>query len=182
MRFLIPCCLLIGYPLHAAEWHSTAGSEFGFEAVIEGAATPGTFHTFDVELDFDPAEPAAGRLHVTVDLHDADMGDPDMNAVLFDPAWFGVERYPEAVFESCDISQSAPHRFVATGRLTLKGTTKPVAVPFSWQASGERASMHGELVLSRGVFDVGSGEWADGDTIGSDVHLSFDVQLVSGTR
>jgi polyisoprenoid-binding protein YceI len=103
----------------AEDWHSTGDSQFGFEATFEGVATPGEFRKFAVELDFDPASPDNGRLRVTVDLAAADMGDPDMNAVLFEPAWFDIGRFAVAVFESGEITERSPGMFLASGTLDL---------------------------------------------------------------
>ncbi len=114
---------------------------------------------------------------MTVDLRTADMGDPDMNAVLFDPAWFDVGQFTEAVYESDNLSQTSPGEYVAAGTLNLKGISKTIDVPFSWTQLDDAASMRGQFVLRRTDFDVGSGEWATDDAIGVDVSLAFVVQL-----
>lgn len=174
---LIAAFFAVVSPAQADEWRSAENSEFGFEAIFEGVATPGKFTHFLVVLDLDPACAGNNKLRVTVDLTAADMGDPDMNAVLYEPAWFDTEHYAEAVFESSDIVEQSPGQFLATGMLDLKGARKTVAVPFSWTRSTDGASMKGELSLDRTRFDVGSGEWASDDAIGINVKLVFTVQL-----
>ena len=67
--------------------------------------------------------------------------------------------------------------FVATGELNLKGHRKPVDVPFTWSNSGDVAEMRGELTVDRTEFDIGSGEWSDDESIGTDVRISFIVLL-----
>jgi hypothetical protein len=37
--------------------------------------------------------------------------------------------------------------------------------------------MRGELAIDRTRFDVGSGEWSGGDTIGTEVRVRFEVIL-----
>ena len=37
--------------------------------------------------------------------------------------------------------------------------------------------MKGEVVVDRTQFDVGSGEWATGETIGIEVRVRFDLVL-----
>ena len=175
---LASMCIVISLPVYAAEWRSTEASELTFEVTFEGAPLPGRFRDFDVSLNFDPAALESARLRVTVDLRAADMGDPDMNDVLFDPAWFDIQDFTSAVFVSETISEQAPGKYIATGSLDLKGVTRSVAVPFSWVRSGDEATMRGGLVLMRTDFDVGSGEWATGDAIGIDVILDFTVQLL----
>ena len=176
---LASLCIAISLPVCAAEWRSTEDSEITFQVTFEGEPILGEFRDFDVNLDFDSARLDSARLRVTVDLRAADMGDPDMNDVLFDPAWFDVQQFNEAVFVSDAITEQSPGEFIATGTLDLKGTVRSVAVPFSWTRSGHQATMQGGLVLKRTDFDVGSGEWATDDAIGIDVKLDFTVQLLS---
>ena len=170
--------IALSLPVCAAEWHDTEGSEFFFTTTFEGVATPGEFKEFDVAFDFDPVDPGAGKLCVRVDLSGADLGDPEMNAVLFDPVWFDLEQFAQAMFISDEIKLLSPGQFLAVGELDLKGTVRKVAVPFSWVDSGHEATMRGEFLLQRSDFDVGSGEWASADAIGIDVSLSFTVRLV----
>lgn len=174
---LIVVCLVMVFPAQADEWRSKAGSRFGFETTFEGVAMPGDFAKFAVALSFDPARPVDGSLRVTVDLAAADMGDPDMNAVLYEPAWFDTQQFAAALYTSSEIVERSPGQFLAKGTLDLKGIREPVEVPFAWERSGDAAVMTGELTLDRTRFDVGSGEWASGDAIGIEVKLSFTVQL-----
>jgi len=160
----------------SGEWRSIDGSTFDFEAGFEGEPLPGSFPVFDVRIDFDTADVENGRLVVSVALVDADMGDEEMNAVLADPAWFDSARYGVARFASEEIAANE-HGYVAKGELDLKGTTKPISVPFAWTETGDSASMEGTFALRRTDFDVGSGEWSTGDAIGLDVTLSFVIRL-----
>jgi polyisoprenoid-binding protein YceI len=164
-------------PIAAADWQLAEDSDFTFITTFEGVDTPGRFSEFEVEFAFDPADPETGRLQVTVMTGAADMGDPDMNAVLADPLWFDIANFPVAVFDSEQIEARAPGEFVATGELRLKGISRTVAVPFSWTQTGPGAEMRGAFNVMRIDFNVGSGEWATGDAIGLDVQLQFDLSL-----
>jgi polyisoprenoid-binding protein YceI len=180
MRYTPLLLLLFTLPGHAAEWRLLDPSEFTFEATFEGASAPGRFEQFEIDMEFDPADPGAGHLRVTVSLAAADMGDSDMNTIIADPIWFDVGHYPRAVFESERIEARAPGNFVATGVLNLKGISQTVAVPFTWSEQAAQANMRGTFVVQRIAFNVGSGEWATGDAIGIDVQLQFDLSLARG--
>jgi len=170
--------LLVDADGQCAEWQSIAGgSEFSFEATFEGEPLGGSFKKFDVRFDFEPAHPADSHLVVTVRLGAADMGDPDMNDVLFGEAWFDVDHFESADFDSRTVEAQSSDNFVANGTLTLKDVKQDVTVPFAWSRDGDRARMRGEFTLKRTDFDVGTGEWAAGDTIGITTRLVFDVLL-----
>ena len=154
-----------------ADWTDTDDKTFLFEASFEGEALRGEFKTFSVSY-----APETPQLVVEVTLSDADFGDPDMNAVLFDDAWFGTA-YTTAIYRSTEIRDEGDGRFVATGTLSLKGVEAEVTVPFTWEESGDTARMRGEFTMDRTRFNVGSGEWSSGDSIGLKVLLEFDVAL-----
>jgi polyisoprenoid-binding protein YceI len=66
---------------------------------------------------------------------------------------------------------------VATGKLTIKGTSQPVTAPFTLvQAAGTR-TVEGEFTLKRLAFRIGEGPWADTDTVADDVLVRFRFTL-----
>ena len=174
---LLPSLLLVPAIGGAADWCSASAGDFGFETRFEGEKLPGAFREFDVVFRFDPNRPEDAELTVTVDLTAADMGDPEMNAVLFAPEWFDTERFGRAVFTSKRVENHGEGHYTAQGTLRLKGRQGAVTVPFSWEGGSGHARMQGTFELRRTRFDVGTGEWADDDAIGLDVTLAFDIGL-----
>lgn len=169
--------LLAIAPAHAETWRMLEDSEFLFEATWEDTALPGRFRAFDVTLETDTGDIADARLAVTVDLAAADMDDPDINEAIAGDDWFAVAKHPRATYTSQSILELAPGEYRAAGELVLKGVARAIEVPFAWSESDSRAEMNGELVVDRTQFDIGSGEWANDDSIGVDVRLSFTVLL-----
>lgn len=161
----------------ADEWCMQGDGELLFEPTWEGEGVPGRFHNFDVRLDTGDGGVAGSSLTVSVNLESADMDDPDINEAITGAEWFDVGQHPVATYRSESIEAGKDGGYVAEGHLELKGVRLPVAVPFRWTESGGRADMSGELVIDRTRFEVGSGEWASGDTIGTDVRVRFDVTL-----
>lgn len=176
--------LLAGPPSEAqacAGWHSVAGqSHLRFIVTFEGAEAPGEFRRFEVCLGSEPGGPDAARLKVRVDVASADMDSSDLNEAIAEPDWFDAGSFPQALFVSERIEPSGGNGFVAQGTLTLKGTSRPVDVPFAWRDGGATRVMSGELVLERGAFGIGSGEWATAESIGQVVTVRFEVTLERG--
>ena len=164
-------------PAAADEWRMTEESELTFEASWEETALPGRFRSFNVELQPGDGSIDGGKLVVTVDLSGADMEDPDINEAIAGEEWFAVERFPFATYTSRSIRRAEENIYVAEGELDLKGHAEPIAVPFTWESSGSSATMTGELVLDRTSFNIGSGEWADDESIGRAVRVTFRVVL-----
>jgi polyisoprenoid-binding protein YceI len=165
-------------PALAADWKmDPAPSRLEFIATFEKTAAPGVFKEFDTRLRFDPDKPEAGKLDVTVKVTSADMRNGDVNRAIRGPEWFDYARFPQAEFHAEDIRRVAPGRYLARGVLTLKGMKKELEVPFTWQESANVATMEGDLNVERLPFGIGTGEWANGNTIGLDVRVKFSVRL-----
>lgn len=179
-RRLLPWFLpaLWALPTCAADWQVLPeASRLEFSATYQGLPVPGVFRRFDVSMAFEPDHLAGSRLDVSVMVASADMSSADVNQTIKGPEWFDAGRFPEARFENAVIAQVGAGRYRATGTLTLKGVRREVTVPFSWSVAGDTASMKGQLTLRRTDFNIGTGEWASGGTIGLDVPLSFSLKL-----
>lgn len=177
--FIAALTLVAGEPASACpEWQSVAAeSQLHFFAKFEGADAPGTFKRFDVCLELDPAEPVSGRLEVHVDIRSADMDSADLNEAIAEPEWFDTGAFPQARFVSEDIEAAGEANFVARGELELKGVRRPVDVPFVWRELNGAATMSGEVLLERTAFGIGSGAWAEDESIGHEVTVRFSVVL-----
>jgi len=165
--------------VQAADWRmDPAGSRLEFTATFEKAPAPGVFKEFDSRLlRFDPEKPAGASLEVLVKVTSADMSIADVNKEIRGKDWLDYAGFPQAEFRSTDLRRVDGNRYAARGILSLKGVKQAVEVPFTWIPSGDGATMEGELVLKRGAFGIGLGEWAASDVIGADVKVKFRVKL-----
>jgi polyisoprenoid-binding protein YceI len=170
---------LISTQALAADWKmDPAPSRLEFIATFEKNAAPGVFKEFDTRLArFEPDKPEAAKLDVTVKITSADMKSGDVNRAIRGAEWFDFSRFPQAEFHAEDIRRLAPGRYLARGVLSLKGVKKELEVPFTWQESANGATMEGELNVERLQFGIGTGEWANGSTIGLGVRVKFNVRL-----
>ena len=172
---LVP--MLAASGVFAEQWRMQDEGALHFEPTWEGEVVPGRFESFDVKIDAADDGITGARIEVTVKLESADMDDPDINEAIAGAEWFAVAVHPVATFASDSVEATGEGGYLAPGHLELKGMRLPVSVPFSWSESGDRAAMKGELIIDRTRFDVGSGEWATGETIGAEVRVRFDLVL-----
>jgi len=70
----------------------------------------------------------------------------------------------------------ADDRYVAHGRLTLRGVSRPVNLPFRLQIDGDKARVRGVTTLDRTAFGVGQGEWTSTDQIPAKVTVNVDLR------
>ncbi|MBS0365775.1 MAG: YceI family protein [Proteobacteria bacterium] len=163
------------YKLDAAK----SSLEFGF--VQAGAQNKGHFRSFPVSMDFSPDNPAAGKLDVTVEMNSLDTGDKERDDTLRGADLFAVAKYPQAHFTAAQITKT-PTGFLANGSLTLRGVTRPLAVPFTFRTATEAGAaagyMNGKVTLHRLDFGVGQGDWKSTEWVGNDVTVNFALRLV----
>lgn len=85
------------------------------------------FNTFDARFTYDPRNPAASKVEVTVDVNSIDVGDPAISA-NFAKDFLDGARHPTATFVSTSLTPIDATRGVMKGDLTLRGVTRPVTL------------------------------------------------------
>ena len=158
----------------------TARSSLEFTFLQAGARNTGRFTRFTVGLDCPGADPAGGRLDVTVEVAGLATGDQDRDDTLRSDDLFAVTKFPQAHFSATKIVRTATG-FDAEGPLTIRGVTRDTHVPFTFRAATEGgatvAYMAGKTVVRRLDFGVGQGEWQATDQAGDEVTVSFNLRL-----
>jgi polyisoprenoid-binding protein YceI len=160
-----------------------ARSTLDYQFVQADAQNKGKFDRFTVTLDFSPDNLAASKLDVIVQMASVDTGDKERDDTLRSADLFAVDKFPQAHFTSSQITRSA-NGYEATGKLTLRGVSREVHVPFSWKSGNEAGKPTGYLVgktiLRRLDFGVGQGDWKSTEWVGNEVPVSYSLRLVSG--
>ncbi|HEY8808003.1 MAG TPA: YceI family protein [Candidatus Limnocylindria bacterium] len=78
-------------------------------------------------IDFDPAKPEAGAVELRIPAASVNTGDAKRDGHLRSADFLDAQTHPEIVFKSTKVTPKGKNSFV-DGDLTIRGTTKPVAV------------------------------------------------------
>ena len=154
-----------------------AKSSLEFSFTQAGAANKGRFTRFPVSLTFSPEAPTSGRLAVTIEVGSLDTGDKERDDTLKTADLFSVAKFPQSHFTSSQITKTASG-YDAVGKLTIRGVTKDVHVPFTF--SPANGSLLGKVTLKRLDYGVGQGDWKATDQVGNDVTVTYALHLVAG--
>jgi polyisoprenoid-binding protein YceI len=138
-----------------------AHSKLGFDSAYGPTQFSGSFGAWTASIAFDPANPAASKATVTVDLASAKTGDEDRDQSLPSPDWFYAGKFPKATFTTTAIKSMGGDKYQAAGVLNLKGISKPATLNFSLQIKGDQAVMNGQATLDRTHWNVGEGQFVD---------------------
>lgn len=173
---LVTLTLLLAGGAHAATFRFDAGnSELAFTGDYGGEAVPGVFKRFSGEAVFDIAQPLATRFRTEIEVASLDTDYADRDDTLRGPEFFDTEVHPKATWESSADCEASGAALACPGTLTLKGASHPV--PLIITPSTDGRSIDGNAKLARSAFAIGSGEWADPETIADAVEIRFRLQL-----
>jgi polyisoprenoid-binding protein YceI len=150
----------------------------------------GEFTDYEVELSFDPEEPANSSVRVRIDVASIDTGNEDRDAHLMSEDFFEAETYPYITFESREVRQVAENQLVVRGPLRIKGQVQDVDLPVTilgvrdipaemQEMLGgitELAAFQAGLEIDRNDFGVGTGSWAATMVVGGEVSIDIAVE------
>ncbi len=166
LRLCVVLCVCL--PVSASAWGLAEG-RLGFSAVAEGEPFEAWFDAFTIRPDLDGTSPSA--FEVEIELESVDSGYPDRDIEMRSPDWLDVEAHPLARFTSTSVEPIADGGFLARGDLMLKGVSRALAVPFTWEANDNRLRMTGTVDVDRRWFGIGPNEE---DAVAPMVVVSFE--------
>ncbi|NIJ68226.1 YceI family protein [Xanthomonas sp. 60] len=163
-------------PAVAADYVQAPGSTLAFGTKYDGEVFTGTFPGFETKVSFDPANPAAGHLEVTIPLASARSGNADRDSTLQGADFFNVGQFAQATYKATGFRALGKDQYAADGTLQLRGVSKPVTLTFTW-TPGTQPVLTGKATVKRLDFGVGGGDWADTGTIPNETAISTRVVL-----
>jgi polyisoprenoid-binding protein YceI len=145
----------------------------------------GAFKKYDVDLAFDPKDPASAKVEVRVDVASIDTHEEKRDAHLRSADFFDAEKFPTMTFKSSRVEVDGAD-YKLHGDLTLHGVTKPLvlAVEFLGEAKdpwgNAKAGFSAQGSLSRKDFDLHWNQALEtgGVLVGDKVEISIDLEVL----
>jgi polyisoprenoid-binding protein YceI len=162
-------------PASAAHWNVEPSSKLGFSVVWGGEPLNGTFKKWKADIEFDPADLAHAHVVAMIDTGSVVTDYPDGDSGLKGALGFAADRFPTARFETTGFRRLPDGSFVADARLTIRGITKPLQLPFKLAMQSNRARVIGRTTVIRTDFGVGQGEWAAPEPVEHNVTVTLDL-------
>lgn len=107
----------------------------------------------EAEIEFNPLDPAASKISASVSVASVLTNNEAMTEHLLQPDFFDVQKFPAITFVSTLISKT-DSGFIAKGELTMKGKTKNVEIPFSFQNNAGAGVFKGKMTILCGDFGL----------------------------
>lgn len=105
----------------------------------------GSFQNFSGTIDFDPANPAAGSVEVTIDANSINTGANDRDNHLRSADFFDVANHPNITFKSTKVEVKDDNAGKIYGDLTIHGVTRQVVLETEFL--GENTNPWGAKVI-----------------------------------
>lgn len=155
----------------------------------------GRFKTVDATLQFNPEDPSANSITVTIDPLSVETDYPaDYKASHADSPyatwnedlgrnanWLNGDAFPQITFTSTSVTQETANTGKVTGDLTFLGVTKPVTLDvtyngkanFPWAPDADKIGFSARTVLKRS--DFGNATYAP--NIGDEVEVIIETEF-----
>ena len=154
----------------------------------------GHFKNARGSLGFDPANPRAASVEVTIDAAGIWTGDPDRDTHLRSADFLDVEHHPKITFKGSHVETIGANDAVVTGELTIRGVTRTAVLRVRylgqwqtpWWEDGvdkgpkTRAGFVANTVIDRLDFGV---SWnapleKEGLVVGNEIEITIDAEAI----
>ena len=146
----------------------------------------GSFNEFEGTAVLDGANPANSHAEVTIKAASIDTRNAQRDEHLRSNDFLAMQEHPEITFTSTGARQVDDTTFELTGDLTIRGVTKSVTIPFTFEGAAKdpfgnlRAGFEGSVAINRKDWGVNwNAALEGGGVLVSDrVTLEFEVSAI----
>jgi len=189
--FRVACAMCVSIALLGAALMSGIASAAGFSQVQTNESTvtfayrqmgvnmDGTFGKFTAQAAFDPAKLDKAQARIEIDLASIDTGVAEADDEVQGKLWFNTQAFPTASFVSTGVKSLGGKRYEAVGKLIIKGKTRDVVAPFSFEANGARGIFDGAFTIKRLDYNIGEGIWADVSAVANEIQIKFHLVVTA---
>ncbi|GAB4000151.1 YceI family protein [Nocardioides marmoraquaticus] len=145
----------------------------------------GAFNEFEGTATVEGGDLANASIEVTIQAASIDTRNEQRDGHLKSNDFLAMDEFPTITFRSTEV-QPEGETLEVTGDLTIKGTTKPVTIPFEFEGAAtdpfgnERVGFEGSVVVNRKDFGV---EWnapleTGGVLVSEKITLEFEISAI----
>lgn len=166
-------------PGNTGEWAiNQSQSTLGFEADFSGSPARGEIGDWSADITFSPDALDDARAAITIRTASISVNNSFVSPQLQKSDGFASDEYPEArlVLSEFEASGEEANAYTATGELTLKGTSGPVTVPFTFEPQDDgTARVSGSATIDRTAYGIGVKNDPSGTQLSKEVTVRFDL-------
>lgn len=155
--------------------NSWAAAEVSYTVVVMGGSLVGDFEVARADAYIDQQNTENSTLRAIVDTASSFADSPQIDDALPEADWFDSVNFPEARFESRNISTNSDGKYNVEGKLTIRDISKEISFPMDVDLDTKVAS--GKFNINRLDFSIGANEQSDDSITALDVLVKFRITL-----
>lgn len=165
-KLLIIFCfnLLIFNVLAQTEWKLATGSTVTFIIKNAGLKVDGKIEGLQVTIKFDSPNLATSSIEASVETTTINTDNKTRDGHLRKEEYFDVAKFPKMSIKSVSFSKD-DNNYKGKFKLTIKGVTKDIEIPFSYIENGNSANFKGSFTINRLDYKVGGNSWVLADNV-----------------
>jgi len=133
----------------------------------------GTFSGLKGTVVFSPTELNASKIDVTLDATSINTGNSTKDTHAKGEEWLNVAKYPLIKFTSTAITKEGD-KYIIAGKLELRGVSKDVKVPATYEEKSGKGVFAGEFTINRNDYGV-SGSGMKAKMVGDNIKVNFNI-------
>jgi len=165
---------IIPYLMMSGNFWQVKSSVITFKTKNAGLNVEGSFSGLEAEIQFDPLKPEIANIKASVKAKTIDSGNDTRDNHLRKTEYFDCEKYPKIILQSTRIEKTGPISFKGFFKLTMKGITRDVVIPFNFIRIVEKTEIKGSFTLNRRDYNIGSKSLTLSDNV--TVYISIDLK------
>ena len=127
--------------------------EDAYALTFKGGKIDGSIKGLKASILFDEANPEKSKISTTLDVNTVNTGNGMMNKHAQSESALDVKNFPTISFESTSVS-GKNGSYTAVGKLTMKGVTKEVSLPFTYENKGATALFKGKFSIAPKEYNI----------------------------
>jgi polyisoprenoid-binding protein YceI len=135
-------------------WKITSSS-IVFNIRNAGLNVDGSFTGLESEIKFDPLKPENATIFASVNSKTINTGNDMRDDHLMKAEYFDIEKFPKIQLQSTKIEKTGPISFKGLFKLTMKGISRDVIIPFNFLRLPDKQEIKGSFQLDRRDYNVG---------------------------
>jgi len=176
MKFpLLICILAFATTGNAIDHWNADASKAKIKFSVDGpfGTVHGSFSGLKAAIRFSAKDLAGSAISASIDAKTVSTGISLRNSDLRKKEmWLNTGKYPVISFKSTKIEKTAAG-FKVSGNLTLKATTRPIEIPFTFTPSGTAGIFRGKFSINREDYAVGK----KGGSVGKIISISLEIPV-----
>jgi len=126
-----------------------------FEVKNMGINTSGTIGGLQADIQFNPLDLSASKIEASVDVNTINTDNDSRDEHLKGGDFFDVMHYPKITLRSLSFKHKNGANYTGIFDLSIKGKTKQVEIPFTYNEKGTDLTFNGSFKINRIDFGVG---------------------------